>query len=390
MDFCVEYSAIWQLVGYVLYIIKVLIPIIIIVLGIMDLTKAILASKDDAVDSAVKGLLVRLAIGFAIFFIPLIISTIFAFIKDASPYIAKADACQACLLRPLSNKCNGYVSEAKTVREQNKQDASQPGKDSYEVKIAGCYYCGDHYTWTTEAGSLKCKAKIESATNEEACNKLNDGYTGFTNTDKSNEGEGGSSGNSSKPNLSDIIYLGDSIMNGICQSNSEIKTCYTCVGGGITWLTGGTSRCLNDDAISDVADKVKEKISNGGTIVIYIGTNDLGNGTEKANTAAKNLVRLYSDLLNDEWKNVNNLIITSLNPIYPNHKYFDYFVTTDEINAFNNVLAKEIKSKNNKKLKYCDLGISQEVFKDNQEYSDGLHFTSNGYQRIFKAIKKCL
>lgn len=108
IDFCGTTARFWQLAGYVLYIIKVLIPLIIIILGAIDFAKALTSNKDDEINNATKKLIVRMVIGIVIFFIPLLISTIFGLIKNANPYLDKVDACQTCLLKPFNSACNAY------------------------------------------------------------------------------------------------------------------------------------------------------------------------------------------------------------------------------------------------------------------------------------------
>ena len=49
--FCVTTSSIWQFAGYILFAIKIAVPLIIIILGILDFFKAMTAAKDDAINS---------------------------------------------------------------------------------------------------------------------------------------------------------------------------------------------------------------------------------------------------------------------------------------------------------------------------------------------------
>ena len=114
--FCVTTSSIWQFAGYILFAIKIAVPLIIIILGILDFFKAMTAAKDDAINSAAKNLIFRIVIGLVIFFIPLIVSTVFKFIKEANSYIAAADACQTCLLQPFNSNCDNYKATAKANR----------------------------------------------------------------------------------------------------------------------------------------------------------------------------------------------------------------------------------------------------------------------------------
>lgn len=107
-SFCADTAPIWQFVGYALFILKTLIPLVIIVLGIIDLVKVTMSNDDKAMNMAFSSLIKRLIIGVAIFFIPTIVSLVFSMVKDASPFLENADACQACLLRPTSTECSVY------------------------------------------------------------------------------------------------------------------------------------------------------------------------------------------------------------------------------------------------------------------------------------------
>ena len=49
MGFCANTANIWQVVGYVLLAFKIVIPILLIIFGMLDLGKAVIASKDDEI-----------------------------------------------------------------------------------------------------------------------------------------------------------------------------------------------------------------------------------------------------------------------------------------------------------------------------------------------------
>ena len=52
MNFCYKTASAWQFIGQLLFILKILVPIAIIVLGMIDLGKAVIASKEDEVKKA--------------------------------------------------------------------------------------------------------------------------------------------------------------------------------------------------------------------------------------------------------------------------------------------------------------------------------------------------
>ncbi len=174
-SFCIKTSSIWQLIGYFLFVLKVVVPLIIIILGVIDLVKALTSSKDDEVNNAAKMLAIRAVIGISIFFIPSIISLIFSFIKSASPYVSAAEACQSCLLKPFYEDCTNYKAYAKKTQDDKKDELSQ-GKDDedYKVHIESCYYCANDkkYVWTY---SPECSDRIyiQNYKTQEDCEDAN-------------------------------------------------------------------------------------------------------------------------------------------------------------------------------------------------------------------------
>ena len=76
-SFCFKTSAIWQFVGYGLFALKILVPLIIIIFGIVDFAKAIASSDDKAIKKSSLSLFKRLIVGICIFFIPTIVKVVF-------------------------------------------------------------------------------------------------------------------------------------------------------------------------------------------------------------------------------------------------------------------------------------------------------------------------
>lgn len=64
-------------------IIQIGIPIILIVLGMLDLGKAVVASKEDEIKSAQKLLIKRAIYAIAIFFVVLIVQLVFGLLSSA-------------------------------------------------------------------------------------------------------------------------------------------------------------------------------------------------------------------------------------------------------------------------------------------------------------------
>ena len=105
-SFCSQASDILQFAGWILTVFKVAIPLLIIALGMFDLGKAVVASKDDEIKNATKRLLYRALAGVAIFFVPSIVLWLFGAINgynDMHP--EDFQICQDCVLTPWAKSC---------------------------------------------------------------------------------------------------------------------------------------------------------------------------------------------------------------------------------------------------------------------------------------------
>lgn len=77
LGFCSDTANVWALLGYAVMVIKIVIPLILIVLGMVDLGKAVVSSDEKAINKSVGILLRRFIAAVIIFFIPTIVSAIF-------------------------------------------------------------------------------------------------------------------------------------------------------------------------------------------------------------------------------------------------------------------------------------------------------------------------
>ena len=102
---CSELAGLWQIIGWVLWVFKIVIPIIIIVFGIIDLGKAVVASKDDEIKKSLKSLAMRAIAGIVIFFVPNLVGLIFNLVGGfkANDVQAEYGICKTCIVSPA--KC---------------------------------------------------------------------------------------------------------------------------------------------------------------------------------------------------------------------------------------------------------------------------------------------
>lgn len=106
--FCAETANIWRLVGYFLMVFKIAIPIILIVLGMIDLGKAVISSDDKAISKSVKSLAMRVVAAVCIFFVPTVVTFVIG-VVDTSVNDNSA-ICRACISSPGGDTCSGAYS----------------------------------------------------------------------------------------------------------------------------------------------------------------------------------------------------------------------------------------------------------------------------------------
>lgn len=110
LGFCAGTATIWQLVGKILFVFKIVIPILVLIFGMIDLGKAVVASKDDEIKKAAKSLGFRAVAGVIIFFIPTLVGFIFTLAGPAfSDVESDYEICSTCITSPGS--CNTSSSK---------------------------------------------------------------------------------------------------------------------------------------------------------------------------------------------------------------------------------------------------------------------------------------
>lgn len=106
LDFCTDSQAIWQFLGHIVNILQIAIPIIIVLLGTLDLGKAVMAGEDKKIKEAQKMLIMRLIYGVAVFFVITIVKIVFGLVGsvgEENTTTGSGQKCFACISSP--SKC---------------------------------------------------------------------------------------------------------------------------------------------------------------------------------------------------------------------------------------------------------------------------------------------
>lgn len=100
--FCEETAKIWKIVGYLVNGLKIIIPLIIIVMGSIDLGKAVVAESEDDIKKGTQLLIKRLIAGIIIFFIPTIVMIVLKMVSKYSSTVSSNSTCIECVSKPGS------------------------------------------------------------------------------------------------------------------------------------------------------------------------------------------------------------------------------------------------------------------------------------------------
>ena len=98
-EFCESTASIWGIIGWLVMILKIVIPLLLIIFGMLDLGKAVIASDDKAINKAVTTLLHRFIAGVIVFFVPTLVIALFnAFTGINASSTGSYGKCVRCVL----------------------------------------------------------------------------------------------------------------------------------------------------------------------------------------------------------------------------------------------------------------------------------------------------
>ena len=134
--FCASTITIWQGLGYVLLIFKIVLPISLIVLGIITLGKAVISDDDKEVKKGIRGLITKFIIAVVIFFLPSIMNGIYPLITGFDMVEKDYDVCMECFTHPKGNYC---LKKVEVYNENNSKNYCRMKKlDKFVNRLSIC------------------------------------------------------------------------------------------------------------------------------------------------------------------------------------------------------------------------------------------------------------
>lgn len=146
---------VFQVIGYLLFIAKIIVPIILIILGSITFAKAALSNDEKSTIEAASMLGKKIIMGLAIFFIPTILDFGLSLINGVSDTMQKFESCTSCIFDPDDlSKCNPSSLQSDTDNNANNLVVNYESSNS-DVDIDKKYDCYYEYIKTKDKKKYK-------------------------------------------------------------------------------------------------------------------------------------------------------------------------------------------------------------------------------------------
>ena len=162
VNICTEdYSAIWNTVGFVINAIRIGIPIILIVLGMIDFAKATISNDDKEQQKATKGLIRRFLYAIGVFAVSWIVIVVFDLVANTVN-----DSNAFSYDEASWKECWNLIRTGSSGGSSNSTSSNNSNSSSNEVDA--CYACGTRnitYKWGKYASVRNCSKVSDTNAN---------------------------------------------------------------------------------------------------------------------------------------------------------------------------------------------------------------------------------
>ncbi len=111
-DFCEKHGVLvsMRIFSRAISVARIFVPILLIIFGIIELSKAVLSSDDKAISNATSSLIKKLIIGLLVFFIPTIVDSIFNAVDDYTNL--NDNGCYTCFFDREKEDCDNLINNS--------------------------------------------------------------------------------------------------------------------------------------------------------------------------------------------------------------------------------------------------------------------------------------
>lgn len=103
----------FRILGYVIIMIKIVVPLIIIGQSMLDIFTAVISGEIKDLGTTLVNFVKRVVAGFIIFFLPSIIFAVMGLVDSAEKTRDSFDVCNNCIFTPNGEKCTKGIAAIK-------------------------------------------------------------------------------------------------------------------------------------------------------------------------------------------------------------------------------------------------------------------------------------
>ena len=100
--FCSQLIPVWTVVGYVIFAIKIVVPLLLIVTGMITLAQAVMKQKAEEIKTAQQLLIKKIIAAVLVFFVVTIVTLIVNLVSDGADW----KSCAQCATNPFKPEYN--------------------------------------------------------------------------------------------------------------------------------------------------------------------------------------------------------------------------------------------------------------------------------------------
>ncbi len=107
-DACLNTINAWHITGSIIYVLKIMVPILLIIFAIKPIFNVIMKGTANEISVSLKTLATKLIIAMLVFMAPTIVSKLISTLVDTRHSFKK---CNQCLTYPFSTACSKYIDD---------------------------------------------------------------------------------------------------------------------------------------------------------------------------------------------------------------------------------------------------------------------------------------
>lgn len=350
-----EILSVMKIVNIVILAIKIAVPIILILVGMLDMTRAITEKNEDNIKKTQQALIRKAIAAVIIFLVPSFVNLLVRIVNPDNEYLS-------CLGQSISADDLETAYESKASELVSKAEQTNSYTD-YSIAVTAVSKITDSSVRAGYEARLATVYNIIQSKNNENNNNNNNS------SEQSNGNNNSNNNGNSSVSTSGTLFMGDSRTNGI-KINISLPS---------TDKVYAKDSGNKSDFISH-ATEVKSFLNSNSdkayNIVLNYGVNDLSSDYCSA----------YKDFISSV-DSKHKIYIVSVNPVNDN---VSIYAKNASIDSFNQKIKSCISSISN--VSYCDVYNKATISSWVSSYisSDGIHYNSNGYKFIYSNIESCI